>query len=85
MKMDKIKGRSARVVMTLVGGLALVVAAPMAAFATPSDTATAVSGSFTSLLGDITGTYLPALLGLVAVGVGVRLGIKWLRRGASST
>lgn len=68
-----------------VGMVLMVVGGALPSFAVGSSTATAVDGEFTSLLGDITTVYLPALLALVAVGVGVRLGIKWLRRGASST
>lgn len=61
----------------------LVVMGALSASALPSDAATAVDGQFDALLADITGVYIPALLGLVVVGIGIRLGIKWLSRGAS--
>lgn len=44
---------------------------------------TIVSGQFDSLTSMLTGTLVPALFGLVLLGIGIALGIKYLRKGAN--
>lgn len=43
----------------------------------------AVTAGFTSLTTAVTGTLAPALVGLAVIGIGITVGLKYLRKGAS--
>lgn len=43
----------------------------------------AVTGIFTDLQATLTGVIVPAFFALVAVGIGITLAIKYVKRGAS--
>ncbi len=52
--------------------------------AVPTPVVTAVSGGFTDLTDLLVTTLIPALFALVLIGLGVRIAIKYLRRGSAS-
>lgn len=51
--------------------------------ATP-DVSGALQDGFGQMTTLITGTLVPLLFGIVILGLGITLGIKWLRKGAKS-
>jgi len=80
--MNKILARVGAVVGFTAASVALV-AAPSFAAVDPS-VGTAVTAGFTDMTGLIVGTLVPALFGLVVIGIAIRLGVKYLKRGASA-
>ena len=75
------KGMALKVAAPVVMLVAFV-AAPLPSFA-DDPTATAVTGSFTDIGTSITTIYIPALLALVAIGIGLKVGLKYLNKGSS--
>lgn len=71
------------IVATIAGGLVGMGFLVPAAAQTETGAAGQVEAAFTSLRGDLTGVYIPAMIGLVILGVGVALGLKWLRKATS--
>lgn len=43
---------------------------------------TAIDGIFTDVKGMVTGTLAPALFGLVLIGLGILVAVKYVRKGA---
>jgi len=74
--------------VAMVGGTTavLVAGAAVPSFAATGDGTdgvdTIVSGQFDTLQSTLTGTLIPALFGLVILGVVIGLAIKYLRKGA---
>lgn len=83
--MEKLNNGMTRAAAVVTTAMVLVVSGATLAGATPAGSAgaTAVDGQFDALVNDITTVYIPALLGLVVLGIGIRMGIKWLSKGAS--
>lgn len=69
----------------IAAAVSMVMFAAMAAYATPTpldQVATEVESARDDFLGFVTGTGIPVLFGLLVVGVGISLGVRYLRRGA---
>lgn len=81
---EKIKGRWARLVATLAAmlGVGVVLAGSASAAVDPAVTS-GVTGGFDDAKTLITGTLIPALMGLVVIGIAVAVAVKYLKRGSS--
>lgn len=76
-------GRAALAVGTVV---AFLVGSPSASFAAVDPgTVTAVTGGFTDLQDMLTTSLIPALFALLLIGIAVKVGSKYLSKGASKS
>jgi len=81
--MNKILTSVAMIAGSAVTTIGLMATPVFAASVDPSVSA-AVTAGFTDTTTLLTTVLIPALLGLVVIGIAVRVGVKYLRRGASS-
>jgi hypothetical protein len=61
-----------------------LVASYVVAPTVPPEVGSAVTDGFGTMTSFLVTTLIPALFGILVIGIGVRIGVKWLKRGASS-
>jgi hypothetical protein len=88
MNMLESKGRGGplRAVSVVTGALLMLVLTAGNALAQAADPATvaAIDNGFSGLKGLVTGTLAIALFGIVVAVLGIVMGVKWLRKGATT-
>jgi hypothetical protein len=83
---SKERGGPARAVAVVSAALLMVLVTGGNAFAQAADPATvaAIDNGFAGLKGLVTGTLAIALFGIVVAVLGIVMGVKWLRKGATT-
>ncbi len=83
---SKGRGGPLRAVAVVTTALLMVLVTGGNAFAQAADpaTVTAINDGFSGLKGLVTGTLAIALFGIVVAVLGIVMGVKWLRKGATT-